>query len=807
MSAERTPQTDGLHESLDALADRVDTLSAMVRETAGGIAANQGQVSALDRRLQELTSKEADQTAADLTALRGELDALRGFIADHPTRSGHMVEAASDPLRETITELAGRIDMLGEVVRATSGKMVGEQNKTSELANALAVQDARAEARFADIQQRLDSVSQQAAQALAAPPATPPDAALEQRVNDKVGVLVDRVNFLAETAGGTAGKLAATDGELTTFQQRSTEALTKLERRSDEALARTEGALRAMRGDLEAFRARLEVDPMLSERMDSLLDSVEALGSRVGTLSGIVNETAGRVAGREMEIAGLDSRIDDVSLRIESVANELRGEIETLTATSTGPGASDAEADARSEALGEHLAALEQTVADTAGAAEQLGLDLRDEITSLAASVAHEHQEVVEATKVLEARGAALEARMDSLSEFASSSAARGSEEVEALAAAVVRRHAEVLEVTAEWEERRAELERRMDDLTDFAASTAERGTDEMSRALTTLAARLELLEQDRRAVASDATYVESSWAEERAALEIRLDEIAASISEERAPAPDVGRIVDELAGRLARMEGEREAVADLAALAETWTSELASLEARVDEGLATLGDPGSPTAGSDADVMVDPGLFDNVDELAQRIEQIEADRDAVRAELARTATSWAAERAGLQERVSELAALIVTGPVESGAAGEFDEAFLQSPQELDKLRIGVEGLRMRLAYHEKTVSDLAGSRGVVQRLDELSARLDQLTSIVMAQQSGSTPTPAQQPTAVPLAHTSGILSRLDEADRQRAQSREKMLAQMEKIATRMDWRLQRLEAAGVTVGSSVDES
>ncbi len=380
MSAERTPATDGLHESLDVLADRVDTLSAMVRETAGGIAANRGQVSALDRRLHELTSKDADRTAAQLTALRGELDALRGFIADQPKRSGRMSEAASDPLRETITELAGRIDMLGEAVRATSGKMVGEQNKTSELAKALAEQDARAEARFAAIQQRLDSVSQEAAQALAAP-ATPPDAALEQRVNDKVGVLVDRVDFLAEMAGETAGKVAANGGELTKFQQRSSEALTKLERHSDEALARTEGALRAMRGDLEAFKTKLEVDPMLSERMDSLLNSVEALGSRVGTLSGIVNETAGRVAGREMEIAGLDSRIDDVSLRIESVANELRSEIEALTAVGSGSESSEADTEARTEALDSHLATLEQTLADTAGAAEQLGLDLRDEIT------------------------------------------------------------------------------------------------------------------------------------------------------------------------------------------------------------------------------------------------------------------------------------------------------------------------------------------------------------------------------------------------------------------------------------------
>jgi len=396
---------------------------------------------------------------------------------------------------------------------------------------------------------------------------------------------------------------------------------------------------------------------------------------------------------------------------------------------------------------------------------------------------------------------------MDSLSAFASSTAERGSDEVGALAAAVVRRHAEVLEVTAEWEARRIELERRMDDLTAFAASSAERGSDEMGRALTTLAERLERLEQDRQAVAHDATSVESSWAEERAALEVRLEEIAASITAEIHPTPDVGHLVDELAGRLARMEDEREAVADLAALAETWTGELASLEARVDHGLATLGYQEATAAGANAEAAVDADLFDNVDELSNRIEQIETDRDAVRAELARTASSWAGERAALQERVSELAALIVTGPIHSG--GSSDAQGEHAPQEIDRLRIGVEGLRMRLAYHEKTVSDLAGSKGVVQRLDELGAQLDQLSAIVMAQQSGALLPPGhgQAMPVAPFAETSGILGRLDEADRRRSQSREKMLEQMERIATRMDWRLQRLEAAGEPVGAGVDEN
>jgi hypothetical protein len=43
-----------------------------------------------------------------------------------------------------------------------------------------------------------------------------------------------------------------------------------------------------------------------------------------------------------------------------------------------------------------------------------------------------------------------------------------------------------------------------------------------------------------------------------------------------------------------------------------------------------------------------------------------------------------------------------------------------------------------------------------------------------------------------------GVYARLEEAEKIRNQSRQRMLQQMETIASRMDWRLQRLEAAGV---------
>ena len=316
-----------------------------------------------------------------------------------------------------------------------------------------------------------------------------------------------------------------------------------------------------------------------------------------------------------------------------------------------------------------------------------------------------------------------------------------------------------------------------------------------MGQALQTLAQRLERLEQDRQAVASDATHAESAWALERRALEARLDAIAASITEERPQAPEVGELIDELATRLARMEGERETVADLAALAETWTAELAALEAKVDEGLSSLEGQAATDAAGAPDGGLEGWRSESLEELTERIERIERDRDAVRDELARTASSWAVERASLQERVAELAARIVTGPMQGQSDADVD-AFAQTPQELDRLRIGVEGLRMRLAYHEKTVSELAGSRGVMQRLDELSARVDQLAAVVAAgvpMAGNANPTPMVQLSS---PETSSIMQRIDEGERIRKETREKMLEQMERIASRMDWRIQRLEAA-----------
>jgi DNA-binding ferritin-like protein len=145
--------------------------------------------------------------------------------------------------------------------------------------------------------------------------------------------------------------------------------------------------------------------------------------------------------------------------------------------------------------------------------------------------------------------------------------------------------------------------------------------------------------------------------------------------------------------------------------------------------------------------------------ELVDRLEQVERDRDAMAAQLLRGAESWGSERAALQERVAELAARIVTGPVPDAPAAGDGEAW-PSPRAFDQLRIAVEGLRMRLAYHEKEVAEIVGGRSVDQRIDEMHH----------------------------------LMRRLESAEESVREERDTVLEQLDRVASRMDYRLQQLE-------------
>jgi DNA repair exonuclease SbcCD ATPase subunit len=745
MRADARHQKDDARGAIEALADRVDTLASMVRETSGSLSASRGEVASLDRRVQDRIAADTQRSEAELSALRRELDAVRTFVAEHAGTTGAVAAAASNPLNETVATLTERVETLGGIIRSTAGSLAAEQSRLSILSEALAKGDERVEARLAAMQHELRVVSENAAARPAAP--APVDTEqLEQRVDQKVGELVQRVDFLAGTVGATAGKLAAREGDLAKVEELI----------SRQEAFRGSEIVQQLSADLAALKERVAVDPELEQQVGGLVKTVQTLDERVATLAAVVLQTEGRRGGHEPEIEALDRRLEEVGTRIDDVALQIRLELEAI-AKAPADGSPPADVEQRFTAFGEQLARLGTVVEDASGAAEQVRTELRVEIAALAEAVQRERIDLDLAT--------------------------------------------------SEWEARRSALEERMDELAIFATDTTRRGVDEMAEALHLFSRRLEELEQDRKAVESDATNAEKAWEREHQELEARLDALATSVAEGRLQAPGtsaVAELIDEFAGRLARMEGERETVAELAAQAETWTAELATLEARIDEGLSTLEEHDTdPVESEGTHVLVDGGLSESLAELTQRIEHVERDGDSVREELMRTASSWADERASLQERVSELAARIVTGPMPAAtdATGEPSE---DASKELDRLRIAMEGMRMRLAYHEKTVAELSGTRTVMQHISELSARVDQLAAAIAA----GAPTSAGAAAAPALhaigAETSGLMSQIEEAERLRIEMRDRMLDRMEKIASQMNWRIQRLETAGTKEVSGV---
>jgi hypothetical protein len=225
-------------------------------------------------------------------------------------------------------------------------------------------------------------------------------------------------------------------------------------------------------------------------------------------------------------------------------------------------------------------------------------------------------------------------------------------------------------------------------------------------------------------------------------------------------PAPYGERVAATLGRRLESVEGE---IAVASALAERVGHEarddLARASAEQEHRLAAVQ---QTLAGLAERVSVlesrSSPLLPN--ELELRVAGLERERDSVEERFQRATEIWKSERVALQERVAELAARIVTGPIPERADGE--QSVWPTARAFDQLRIAVEGLRMRVGYHEKTVAELAEERDVDDRIDEMYR----------------------------------LLRRLEAARPGTHEEPESALERIERVALRMDERLQQLEAA-----------
>ena len=247
---------------------------------------------------------------------------------------------------------------------------------------------------------------------------------------------------------------------------------------------------------------------------------------------------------------------------------------------------------------------------------------------------------------------------------------------------------------------------------------------------------------------------------------ELRAGE--ASLQRQRAvlPAPYGERVALTLGKRIEQVEGAVAVASDLAVRLETELKDgLDEVDTAGAERAARLSHRLTRFEERLQEVEAGGHSMENAEqtlnELIRRMEEIERDRDAITAEVVRAGESWTADSVGLRERVAELAARIVTGPLPDRTGDESDDTWPTS-RAFDQLRIAVEGLRMRLAYHEKTVAEIAGGRKVDERIDEMHE----------------------------------LLRKLESAGHDVRSGRDDVLEQFERIASKMDRRLQQLETS-----------
>ena len=118
-----------------------------------------------------------------------------------------------------------------------------------------------------------------------------------------------------------------------------------------------------------------------------------------------------------------------------------------------------------------------------------------------------------------------------------------------------------------------------------------------------------------------------------------------------------------------------------------------------------------------------------------------------------------------------------------------------------------LERLGLHLGEHDRALAELMRSRNLPKRLDELAARVDELAGggagscLPPARprgRRGQGPRLRPQPRALPgeLAHEmKALLRRVEDAEIANAEDREKLMVRLERMASSIDWRLQRLEA------------
>lgn len=580
------------------------------------------------------------------------------------------------------------------------------------------------------------------------------DPKLESRLTNRVDVLADRLTTLGLTVSTTAASVAGKEGEIVGLKRELAEGAERIQVLARD-LGGTAGAaeveeLRSAVNALSVERPKRAGD----QRIDELGRKVDYFSERLDTLAKTVAATASGLAGREGDVVALRQRLEESSTRVEHAVAELR----RLQGES---------------ALLERLDSLESAVATTTS---DLAGRKRD-IVAVRARIDEAYARVGAVVSDLQRSIGALTSQVATLEQLPAATE-------QALLQHSVELNASIYALGGRLDSLAQSVESTRQELADKELGLP----DELQRLVVQLIERQDAAEHERDAAASELTRNGEAWAEERMWVRAQLEAQAVAHAASSQSHASFGPLAETLATRLAALEDDRgSVVAEVARVADALDVERASLRAQIAHLAAAFEQ--AATAKSEPASSNDDETRRVLRELTGRFDAGERDREAATAEIGRAAASWASERSSLESRLDEVATQLVR--VESSTREARRAA--SSEDEVAQLRVLVDGLRLRLAASEQGLAAVVGASDVGIRLEELSRRVDsveRLDSGVLAS-SGVEPASGEGRFRLELR---ALELRLEHAEEAARENREAVLAQLERLASRIDWRLQRLE-------------
>ncbi len=715
----------------------------------------------------------------------------------HPTLDSSPDSGAArgreEHVGERIEALAGWIQELDAQIRATT--VAGDEKTLKELRRALEAWSKR-------------------------------DPKFEERLTDRVDVLADRVATLSSTVNTAAAAHAASEGELAS-----------LRRELEQASAKLEAAIRenASSGDapaLEELRSAVaELSGKRSRGSDAdvadLRAKIDYVGERVDTLATTVASTAAGLAGREGEVVALRRSLDDVGVQLAQLAAEVRRDH---------GGIQDVELQAR----------LQEVTAAQREAETQLESRLQSLDERLQARVAEVTAKIDGASRDFAANELELAALKRHLEETAARVESAVREVREELPRSVS---------PAELDERLAPLlgqletiAARAHDADAAATERLERELDRISDVERRLAAadlRLEGAERAAETAAAEARRAGEAGKGDEARLQEQLNVLAQALSE--APAKrDLEEPLAALAGRLERLEEieprleealrevEQELavqrdrpVQDLEGRLEPFGAELRALARRLDEAERAAGERSAESAAQAA------GIAELLASTRLRLDAVEQAAETAAREVRRGGEAWTEGSVRVQEQLDALVQAVSDTPTKQDVevlAARLDAlpeleppippsqdaelerlltafadridaiesergAMLQAARTADNavasIRASLEALAGRLSSAERQLAD-GDSRELEGQVEALSARLDAAEAAAKAPHAGPTSVPGDGRFRVELR---ALELRMQHAEAAARENREAVLVQLERLAARLEWRLQRLES------------